>query len=298
MRYMKFFIVLTVPLFCLVTVSRVYAGDLEEIRARGVLRHLGVPSANFVTGSGDGMDVELIRMFAEYLGLRYEYVKSGWGSVLGDLTGSVLKSDDGEVTITGETPIRGDLIANGFTVLPWRRRLVDFSRPTFPSQIWLIARSESTVRPIRSSGLIEEDIRATRKLLQNRTVLAMEKTCLDPSQYSMYESIANLKCLAGNQIVPAIMKGDAELTILDVPDALIALEKWGDKLKIIGPISPKQELAAAFRMDDPQLAAAFDAFLDRIHMDGRYMQLVHKYYPTAPRYFPDFFKGYKGARLM
>ena len=51
------------------------AGDLDEIKKSGVLRHLGVPYANFVTGSGDGMDVEIIRSFAESLGVRYEYVK-------------------------------------------------------------------------------------------------------------------------------------------------------------------------------------------------------------------------------
>ncbi len=36
------------------------ARDLDEIKKSGVLRHLGVPYANFVTGSGDGMDVELV----------------------------------------------------------------------------------------------------------------------------------------------------------------------------------------------------------------------------------------------
>lgn len=29
-------------------------GDLPDVRAAGVLRHLGVPYANFVSGSGDG----------------------------------------------------------------------------------------------------------------------------------------------------------------------------------------------------------------------------------------------------
>ena len=41
--------------------------DLDEIRSAGVLRHLGIPYANFVTGSGDGLDVELIQGFAQHL---------------------------------------------------------------------------------------------------------------------------------------------------------------------------------------------------------------------------------------
>ncbi|MBW1993760.1 MAG: ABC transporter substrate-binding protein, partial [Deltaproteobacteria bacterium] len=36
--------------------------DLQEVRKTGVLRHLGVPYANFVTGSGDGLDVELVTL--------------------------------------------------------------------------------------------------------------------------------------------------------------------------------------------------------------------------------------------
>ena len=49
-----------------------FADDLQDIRERGVLRHLGVPYANFVTGSGDGMDVEIVQLFARHLGVRYE----------------------------------------------------------------------------------------------------------------------------------------------------------------------------------------------------------------------------------
>lgn len=49
-----------------------YAGDLREIREAGVLRHLGIPYANFVTGSGDGLDVELIQLFARHLGVAYQ----------------------------------------------------------------------------------------------------------------------------------------------------------------------------------------------------------------------------------
>jgi ABC-type amino acid transport substrate-binding protein len=63
------------------------AADLQEIKEKGVIRHLGIPYANFVTGSGDGLDVELVKLFAQDLGVRYEYVEASWESVIGDLTG-------------------------------------------------------------------------------------------------------------------------------------------------------------------------------------------------------------------
>ena len=71
----------------IVSVTSAFADDLREIRERGVLRHLGVPYANFVTGSGDGLDVEIVQLFARHLGVRYEYVPTTWGDVIGDLTG-------------------------------------------------------------------------------------------------------------------------------------------------------------------------------------------------------------------
>ena len=69
----------------------VFAQDLAEIKARGVLRHLGVPYANFVTGSGDGLDVEIVQLFARHIGVRYEYVKTDWPNVIGDLVGHDLQ---------------------------------------------------------------------------------------------------------------------------------------------------------------------------------------------------------------
>ncbi len=62
-------------------------GDLDAIRARGVLRHLGIRYASFVTGGGDGLDVELVRRFAQKLGVRYEYVETDWPAALPDLVG-------------------------------------------------------------------------------------------------------------------------------------------------------------------------------------------------------------------
>ena len=61
--------------------------DLEDIQKRGTLIHIGVPYANFVTGSGDGLDVELMERFARYLGVKYQYVPSTWSDVICDLTG-------------------------------------------------------------------------------------------------------------------------------------------------------------------------------------------------------------------
>jgi len=46
----------------------------------------------------------------------------------------------------------------------------------------------------------------------------MPKTCLDPSLYKLEETgLHNPVCRHLNEIAPAVVNGEAEMTILDVP---------------------------------------------------------------------------------
>lgn len=275
-----------------ISVGRAFCADLSEIKERGVLRHLGVPYAHFVTGSGDGMDVEIVKLFAKYLGVRYEYVKTSWKDVIGDLSGKKVKSMGKDVEVLGHVPVKGDIIANGLTRIPWRQKVVNYSMPTFPTQVWLMACADSSLRPIKPGGDIKKDIQAVKGVLKGRTVLGKAKTCLDPALYGLKEAGAKPILFQGNlnELAPAVINAEAEATILDVPDALIALEKWPGKIKVIGPVSERQVMGAGFRKDSPQLLKAFNRFFQQLKTDGTYLRLVKKYYPTAPIYFPGFFK--------
>jgi ABC-type amino acid transport substrate-binding protein len=270
------------------------AGDLPEVKKSGVLRHLGIPYANFVTGDGDGMDVELMQLFAKSQGVRYEYVKTSWDTAVADLIGRKVEAKGTSVELLSATPVKGDLIANGFTVLPWRQKVVEFSQSTFPSQIWLVARSDSKLNPIKPSGAIDRDIEQVKALLKGRKVLALKRTCLDPDLYNLYATGAEVICFNGNlnELAPAIINGEAEMTILDVPDALVALDKWTGKIKVIGPISQRQEMAVAFPQASIKLREAFNRFLVQSRKDGSYERIVKKYYPTAFASFPEYFKGW------
>lgn len=269
------------------------AADLPEIRARGELRHLGIRYANFVTGAGDGFDVELVQGFAHHLGVKYRLVYTDFYTVMRDLLGKdVLRKGD-EITLNGEFAVRGDMIATGFTMLPWREKVLIYSEPTFPSQVLLIARADSPLRPIEGSANLEQDIRQTKALIGHQSLLVMEKTCLDPANYGLrnrgIELRAYTKSTNINEMVPALLNGDAELSLLDVPDVILDMQKWAGKIKIIGPISEQQKLAAAFPKDAPLLRDAFNDYLRKIKADGSYDRLVKKYYPGINRYFPEFF---------
>jgi ABC-type amino acid transport substrate-binding protein len=279
-------------LLVLVLVGASSAGDLQEVKQRGVLRHLGVPYANFVTGSGDGLDVELVKLFAQDLGVRYQYVPTVWAKVIGDLTGKKVKAKGNDVEILGSVPIKGDIVASGLTILPWRKKVLNFSTPTFPTQVWLVARADSRLKPIVPHHDIQRDIKEIKSLLKGRTLLGKVDTCLDPDLYGLKGSGATIRLFPGslNDLAPAVIKGESELTLLDVADALVALEKFPGKIKVLGPISEQQEMGCAFAKSSPQLLQAFNRFLDKLESDGTYQKLVKRYYPKVFGYYQDFFK--------
>ena len=260
-----------------------------------MLRHLGVPYAEFVLGNGAGLDSELIKLFAVHLGVRYEYVETSWNTVIGDLTGKRVRPEGTEIEILDDVPVRGDIIANGLTILPWRKKILDFSTPTFPSGVWLITRADSILQPIKPTGKIASDIVTVKSLLQDRFVLTVENSCIDPNLHGIYATGANVILFDRqlNELAPAILNKNAEACLLDVPDALIALEKWPGKIKIIGPISQPQEMGCGFAKDSPRLREKFNQFFDQCKGDGVYRKLVQKHYPSVISYFPAFFEKYE-----
>jgi hypothetical protein len=277
--------------FLFVTSS--WAADLAEIKQRGEIRHIGIRYANFVTGAGDGLDVELMQGFAKRIGVSYKLVYSDFYSVIRDLLGKDVVRQNDKVTLAGDYPIRGDVISAGFTVLPWREAILLYSEPTLPSQVLLVAPAESDLQPIKDGADLAIDIANTRKAIGSKSVLVMERTCLDPTNYGLvnvgidlksYNKSANL-----NEMVPAMLNNEAELTLLDVPDAILDLRKWAGKIKVLGPISDRQTLATAFPKDAPALRDEFNAYLRDLKFSGAYDRLVDKYYPGIRRFFPEYF---------
>lgn len=271
-------------------VSNAMANDLDEVKKSGVLRHLGVRYANFVTGQGDGLSVEVLQLFAKKLGVRYAYVETDWQNVIPDLIGKQLTTHAGKVTTAGVAPIRGDVIGNGMTILPWREQLLDFSTPTFPTQVWLVAGMNSKLRPI----VVESeaaDIAATMKLLRGQTLLGKKNTCLDPSLYAFADAQFSPVYFQGslNEMFGAVMQGQAEVTLLDVADALIAISRWPGQVKILGPISEQQVMGLGFRKESPRLRAEFNLFFNELKKSGDYARLVKKYYPDVFDFYPEFF---------
>lgn len=286
-----FVVTLTLMFFMVITTAS--ARDLDEVIKAGKLRHLGIVYANFVTKDKSGLDVDLMQLFAEYLGVKYEFVETTWSNVLPDLLGKAVKPQGDDVVIGEETPIKGDMIATGFTELEWRKKVVNYSEMTFPTGVWLIAQADSKLQPIVPSGDMNKDIEMVKEKLNEVSVLGMQNSCLDPSLYQLEETGARIQLFPIDrdlsEMIPTVIERSADTTLMDVPVALIALEQWPGKIKVVGPVSEPQMMACAFPKSSPKLLAAFNVFFTKIKSDGTYKGLVEKYYPSLFVYYPDSF---------
>lgn len=279
-------------LFFIFSVPQTFASDLNGIRERGVLRHLGIPYANFVTAQQSGLDVELMQRFASHLGVRYEFVPSNWARIFGDLTGSHVLPDGDDVKMLGHAEIRGDVIATGLTILEWRKKVVVYSNPTFPTQVLCLARKDFPMEPFKRGGNVDGAIQKVKAALDGCLVMGKGKTCLDPELYDLDTSNIDVLNFPGgvNDLAPSLIKGLADVSLIDVPDALVALNKWGKLLKVIGPISEEQRMGVAFRKESSELLEDFNVFFARLNESGEYREMVFKYYPGVFKYYSSFFE--------
>jgi ABC-type amino acid transport substrate-binding protein len=272
------------------------AGDLKELQQRGVLRHLGITYAHFVRktpGGYDGLDVEVMKLFAKHLGLRYQFVNTTWSDLFTDLTGRELDAITHEYHPERTKEIKGDIISNGLTVLAYRQKIVNYSIPTFPTGVWLIAQANSSIVPINPSGNMSVDIENVKSRLKGHSVLTMNDTCLDAGFFNFDQSQVEVKFFTQskiiNDIVPAMLNGMADATLLDIPDAMVALQKWPGEIKIIGPVIDFQVMGTAVSKSSPEILHEFNKFFKQIWQDGTYRLLVEKYYPSVFLYFENFF---------
>jgi len=281
-------------IFCLFGAwPSVQAQDLDDVLRAGKLRHLGIVYANFITPDISGLDVELIRKFAEHLGVAYEFVETNWQDAIKDLTGKAVtpKGDNVEIESVGYT-VKGDILASGFTILPWREKVVDFAETTFPTGIWLIAGAESPLTPVTPTGDMKQDIQIVKKSLNGYSVLGMKDSCLDPSLYGIMEYGAKIELFPKDrdleEMIPAVMAKVSDTTLMDVPVALIAMENWPGKIKVVGPVSLEQSMAPAFAKESPGLRLEFMKFFHKLKESGEYKRLIEKYYPSLSVYYPEF----------
>lgn len=272
-----------------VALSASRAATLADIRSRGELRHIGLPYARFVTGSGDGLEVDLIKAFAHHLGVRYTFVATSRQDLLSDLVG---RPADGAAAGT-EPPQepRGDLAAAGLTITPERQAVIAFSTPVFPTEVWLLTRGDSPLQPIAPSGTTAADIEAVLTQIHGLRILGIPNSTLWPEAVGLAPPRVVPVTFMGNlnDMVPALIRGDADATLIDLAIAGGILQRYAGRVKVIGPVSAPQGIGVAFAPASSELRLAFDAFFRRCRETGAYVTMVRTYYPGVLMMRPAFF---------
>ncbi|MBU0727237.1 ABC transporter substrate-binding protein, partial [Patescibacteria group bacterium] len=114
------------------------AQDLDEIKSRGILRHIGAPYGNFViapdkkkSSKYSGFSADLMRLYAKSIGVRYEFIEStDVHTMIEDLIGTnfnIQQYNPFRIRYGKKSTPKGDVIATGLTVLDWRKQVVNFS---------------------------------------------------------------------------------------------------------------------------------------------------------------------------
>lgn len=243
----------------------IYAGDLEEVKRRGVLRVLtrNNSSSYFIArGRQLGFQYEMARHFADTLGVRLAIVVP---SSRAGLIPALLRGE-------------GDLIAAGMTPTPARAKLVTFTPGLFEAQRVVVTHRSIIKRLERAEDLARFEIALSFRQTTYQMAKALEAEIGVPLR---------LRDVPGNQEMEEMLRrvatGEYEATIVDqnlyeLQTALGAPLK--KRLKVGAPLSK----AWAVRPSAQQLAAAATAFIENSNKDGLSRINYHKYHKARARH--------------
>ncbi len=242
----------------LVLLPSLAAADLAEIKARGTLRVLYVPSHApdefFYPPNQErpGFDRELLDGFAQLQRVKLEPVPiPAWD----ELAPALAKG-------------RGDLVAGRYSVTDSRRKLVNFSAEAFPTRHVVLTR-----KPTRVVTTLEE-------LLHERIGTVRGS--------SMAEALAAARVPSGridDSLRPglqaaALADGRVTAVVMGVENA-ISEQRRDASLQLGMFLGPPGSLAYAVRKEDPELQRALDAYIESARRSTAWSRLVVKYFGEA-----------------
>ena len=261
---MKRILILVVG-FLMVFCFSLQAGEIERIKEKGELivsLNTGyVPFSMEVKGERTGLDVDLARLIAQYLGVKVKFLIP---QLFGDQIPKLL---------AGES----DIIIAAMTRTPERGLLVDFTEPYFEvSQAALVRRD--LVKPQDESFFDLVGIKGIRVGVREKTTGAnFAKELFPPEAIKTYpghpESLA------------ALLKGEVDATVHDSPlvEAWVSShpEHWAKIKPLLAPVT-KENFGFAIRKGDLEFLTWLNLFISQVKSDGTMDLLKYRYFVEMP----------------
>lgn len=233
---------------CVIFVSVAEARTWEQIKKSGVIKVAVdgmTPAFNFYkNGELVGFEVDLAKAIAERLHLKIEWTVQPFNSLL-----IGLKQD------------RFDLIAVSHTITPQRSKMVDFIKPHYCSNTYIISK--------------EGGPRTVAELSDKKVAVAVGTVYYD--KLASYGTIGNIMTVPGESDGFVALQNDrADAWVTESEIARGALQNAKNKLQL-GDAILTQVNAMAVAKGNKELQTIVDGQMQALMNDGTYKQLMQRY---------------------
>jgi membrane-bound lytic murein transglycosylase F len=228
---------------------------LEQIRERGSITMITQNSANTFYMDHEqpiGFEYDLASEFARHLGVDLKVVTPNWLQMF-------------EMLERGE----GDFIAAGVTVVPSRKRRVDFSDPYLTIRQHMILHEEN--RDIRRP----EDLEGVTVHVRAGTSYQERLAALQGEGIGL--KLVLVPDVLTEELIRRVAEGEIEATVADTNIARLN-HRYYPHFRIGFPVSDDQSLAWAVRKGSDDLMKAINAFMSEIKDNGFLRKIRKRYY--------------------
>jgi len=233
-------------------------GTLEDIKEKGTITVIMTNNANVYYSYRDeymGFEYDLVKRFAEFLGVNLEVITPGWDKMFQALNSG-----------------KGDMIAAGLTITNPRKKLADFSEGYLEVQQQVIVhKNNNSVNKIKD--LNGKTIHIRPKTSYEQRLEELKNNGLD-IDIVFYENMPT------EEIIRMVAEKEIEITVADSNIAKLNQRYYPD-IRIAFPISEPQQLGWAVRNNSNKLRKKINEFFDIIEKDGTFSQIYERYYRSA-----------------
>jgi len=227
--------------------------DLGTIEEGQLLVGTDTPYPPFEIGQPpeiSGYDIEVMDAIAKDLGVEVTYQDTGFDTIFRDVQQNLF-----------------DTAAAASTITPERQQAVNFTDPYYEAQQALLVPADSDIASVEDLGgvIVGAQDATTGETYGNEETDAEEVRGFPE----------------GPDAVAALVTGQVEAVIIDLPVAADALEQQ-EGLEVVEEIPTDELYGFAVAKDNTALLDAMNQALQKIKQDGTLAELYQKYFSTEP----------------